>query len=102
MAVRVQDALGGWVGAGEALGDPVGDEVGGGVDEGDGFGNPTTTLPPGWGEGRFPTGGLGLVAGMSVWPSFLHVAVFRRRRAPIAATLASARRRKVLIWVMGV
>ena len=97
MAVRVQAALGDWVGTGEAVGDPVGDELGGGVGEGDAFGGPSTTLPPGWGEGRFPTGGLGVVAGMSVWPSFLHAAVFRKRRGPIAATMASARRRRIFM-----
>ena len=54
---------------GVAAGDDPGEELGcgGGV----GFGFPTTTVPPGCGEGRFPTGGLGFVAGTSTWSSFL-------------------------------
>ena len=71
MAVRVQDPeVGDWVATGDAVGDPAGDDVGGGVGVGDWFGSPITTVPPGWGEGRFPTGGLGLVAGTSTWLSF--------------------------------
>lgn len=107
MGLSVQvPALGDRVGVGDAVGDPVGDpvgdEVGDDVGVGEGFGSPTTTLPPGWGEGRFPIGGLGLVAGASGWPSFWQAIVARSRREKVAAALAGARWGRVLIGVVGV
>jgi hypothetical protein len=67
MAGREQeDVFGDWgVVVGEACGEAPGEELGAGAGVGVAFGFPITTVPPGWGEGSVPTGGLGLVAGTS-------------------------------------
>lgn len=75
---------------GEGLGDEVPGGVAVGLTEGDGFGVPMVTDPRGWGEGRVPTAGLGLVVGTSTCPSFLHAGAIAR-----SAKAATARDRAI-------
>jgi hypothetical protein len=84
------------VGLGEAPGEAAGVAVGLGVP-----GPPMTTVPLGTAEGSGPTGGLGLVAGTSTWPSFLQAAPrARRRRRPNTTARPAAERWTMFITFM--
>jgi hypothetical protein len=65
------EGVGVLVGLGDVPGDAAGVAVGVGVGV---LGTPMVTVPLGAAEGSGATGGLGLVAGTSTWPSFLHAA----------------------------